>query len=409
MKLLFCFDIRSLCDRNNRYYSLAAGWNNLFFERYLTAFEHISVFTRVKYVEQCDLSEIQRIGSERISVIPLPYYHGPYQYLFVRNHLKRTIEEQAKPGRAYILRGPSIVSTFLSKALKTQKIPYALEFVADPYEIFNTMSHPFAYLFRYFGVNDAKYLINNASAAVYVTNSYLQKRYPATENVFTDSISNVALHKEDIQQSVKVYKTTETFKMISIGSLDQMYKAPDIVLNAVYFLKQQGISVNLTWLGDGKFRPKMEQLARKLGIVNQVFFAGNICDRKKVFEYLNNSDLFVLVSLSEGLPRAMIEAMACGLPCIGSNVGGIPELLDSETIIPTRAIHPLVEKIKQFIYDSIFYEHHSRCNLLKSYEFEYSVLEKKRLVFFNEIKRLTNINSETIELRDGSKKNYGID
>jgi glycosyltransferase involved in cell wall biosynthesis len=60
---------------------------------------------------------------------------------------------------------------------------------------------------------------------------------------------------------------------------------------------------------------------------------------------LAHSDVFVLPSRSEGLPRAMIEAMAMGLVCVGSRVGGVTELLDDDLLVPPGDAVALADRL----------------------------------------------------------------
>ena len=69
------------------------------------------------------------------------------------------------------------------------------------------------------------------------------------------------------------------------------------------------MNCKLTWLGEGKHKEAMRKLASTLHISNDVIFKGNV-SRDEVDETLRNTDLFLLVSRTEGLPRALIEAMA---------------------------------------------------------------------------------------------------
>jgi glycosyltransferase involved in cell wall biosynthesis len=91
-------------------------------------------------------------------------------------------------------------------------------------------------------------------------------------------------------------------------------------------------------VGDGPIRNEMEELTVQLGIEGQVFFLGV---RKDVPELLSIMDLFVLPSLNEGMGRALVEAMAMGLPVIASQVGGVPEVVtDGKTGILVPAQNP---------------------------------------------------------------------
>ena len=92
---------------------------------------------------------------------------------------------------------------------------------------------------------------------------------------------------------------------------------------------QAGHDLTLRVVGDGKRRPDLEALAAQLNCRERIVFAGQLPSTAIIGE-LDRADLFVLPSRQEGLPRAMIEAMARALPCIGSDVAGFPELLPLE-------------------------------------------------------------------------------
>lgn len=99
-------------------------------------------------------------------------------------------------------------------------------------------------------------------------------------------------------------------------------------------------------------------------------------------EELKNSDLFLLVSRTEGLPRALIEAMAMGLPCIGTKVGGIPELLDEQALIHADDSLALANKIEFLL------NHMDVANKEASRNYEFaknyydSVLQERRESFY---------------------------
>jgi len=77
-------------------------------------------------------------------------------------------------------------------------------------------------------------------------------------------------------------------------------------------------------VGDGSERKSLESLARELGIGNRLYFSGFRHDAMNVFQSL---DLYVLSSLNEGIPIAVLEAMSSGVPVVATSVGGVPEVI----------------------------------------------------------------------------------
>lgn len=86
---------------------------------------------------------------------------------------------------------------------------------------------------------------------------------------------------------------------------------------------QDKLPSKLLMVGDGPERTQAEQLARDLGISHNVRFLGK---QDAVEEILSVADLFLIPSSSESFGLAALEAMACGVPVVSSNVGGLPEL-----------------------------------------------------------------------------------
>ncbi|WP_035238082.1 glycosyltransferase family 4 protein [Desulfobacter vibrioformis] len=105
-------------------------------------------------------------------------------------------------------------------------------------------------------------------------------------------------------------------------------KGQHILLSACGLLKKRGIQFSLVFVGDGEDRPSLEHLAQQLGINNQVTFTGAI-GQDQVVQYYNRADIFALVSFAEGVPVVLMESMAKQVPCVSTNITGIPELIEN--------------------------------------------------------------------------------
>jgi glycosyltransferase involved in cell wall biosynthesis len=98
----------------------------------------------------------------------------------------------------------------------------------------------------------------------------------------------------------------------------------DRLRRALARARAAGAPIRLLVLGDGELRPELEQLARDLGIAAAVSFLGY---RDDVVPHLAAADLAVLSSANEGTPVALIEAAAAGRPLVGTDVGGVADVV----------------------------------------------------------------------------------
>lgn len=106
-----------------------------------------------------------------------------------------------------------------------------------------------------------------------------------------------------------------------ISNFRKVKRIDDVV--AIFNKIQHTIPAKLMMVGDGPEREKAEKLCENLGISDKVIFFGNSNEIDKILSY---SDLFLLPSETESFGLAALEAMACGVPVISSNSGGLPEV-----------------------------------------------------------------------------------
>jgi colanic acid/amylovoran biosynthesis glycosyltransferase len=113
------------------------------------------------------------------------------------------------------------------------------------------------------------------------------------------------------------------FRLLCVGGMAPP-RAFDVLIEALASLKNPAIS--LTLVGDGPDRPRLEKLAARLGIAAQIDFAG-WKTQDELCPIYTAADAFVFSSFAEGVPVALMEAMAMSLPCVAPWIAGIPELI----------------------------------------------------------------------------------
>ena len=365
------------------------GFSMALWQRYLGKFNHVYVAARLQNVSEHSSDNLFKLEDKRVSVIGLPYYLGLVPYLKAKGSIKKIINSFIHPGDAYICRVPGNIGTIAAECLKKKGIPYGLEVVGDPWESLSPQAFesPFARILQVVAKRQLQKITHNASAALYVTNHILQGKYPVKEGVFTTGASNVILR--DDCYSAEPHKVVDREKnvqvrMLAVGTLAQLYKAPDVILKALAIVKSKGYNPFLTWFGDGRYRQPMIKMAEELGLKDNVNFVGAVKQDviRKEFE---QTDLFVHASRAEGLPRAVIEAMAYGLPCIGSSVAGIPELLSPEAIVKPNDVDRLAEKMLRFVENKQFAQSEANKNWDESKKYHNDILTERRLSFYDEL------------------------
>jgi N-acetyl-alpha-D-glucosaminyl L-malate synthase BshA len=134
----------------------------------------------------------------------------------------------------------------------------------------------------------------------------------------------IELDKEENTTSVchRTVMANENERIIThISNFRKVKRIPDVI--KIFYNIQKEIPAKLMMVGDGPEKEKAEYLCQELGILDKVIFFGNSNEIDKI---LCLTDLFLLPSETESFGLAALEAMACGVPVISSNSGGLPEV-----------------------------------------------------------------------------------
>lgn len=360
-----------------------------FWQRYLKVFDRVCVVARLRDVPSVD-ADWQVASGDMVAFAAIPNYLGPVQYLGKIASVKQVVRAAVGPNDAIIMRVPSQISNDLQPYLKANNHPYAVEVVADPYDVFapGSIEHPLRPLFQWLFPRTLRGICANAAAAVYVTKFALQQRYPCPN--FSVGVSDVVLPKERLVAAPRpVRQDLDVVTLVYVGTMSQLYKAPDVLIKAVAACIKQGLNLQLYMLGDGQYRSQLAELAAAQDVGDRIQLLGQLASGDAVQAQLDRSDLFVLASYQEGLPRAMVEAMARALPCIGSTVGGVPELLPPEDMVEPGDVDALAQKIREVVTDPARMARMSARNLEKAHEYRDDVLQQQRTDFYQHVRDRT--------------------
>ena len=136
--------------------------------------------------------------------------------------------------------------------------------------------------------------------------------------------------------------------IVTVGRLSKE-KALDVLIRAFDDLLETGLDATLLIAGDGPERTSLEALIRQLDRQNSIHLIGHVGDPRTVYAA---ADVFALSSLSEGLPNALLEAMACGVPVVATSVGAIPNVVADEfngLLVPPGETSPLALALSRLL------------------------------------------------------------
>ncbi len=319
MKLLFVHD-HKFRKVNNRLYS-TGGLSNEVLSRYSKYATHVTVIARILSEENSD-SQWSKIIDEKISILGGKYTYYP--------GLKKEINACDK----IVVRMPSILGLHALKLNRKIKKPCLIEMVGCAWDALWNSNSIIGKIIAPYMFFQNKYEIKNASYVLYVTDEFLQNRYPT--NGKSIGCSDVELRDFDdnvlFHRCQSINQCNEKKVLGTIAATNVKYKGQQDVIKALGKLKHQGkLNYEYQLVGSGN-QNFLKGIAKKNGVEEQIKFISGL-PHEKIFQWLDTIDIYIQPSRVEGLPRALIEAMSRGLPVIGTNVGGIPEVIEKPYLI----------------------------------------------------------------------------
>jgi phosphatidylinositol alpha-1,6-mannosyltransferase len=338
-----------------------------FFECHLRHFSEIEVVARTVAVREPP-EQARLVSGRGVFWRPVPRYAGLPEFLRRAPAVFAALARPGKAPAALLLRGPSHLANL--EYWRMGAIPFAVEVLGDPAMLYGR--HP---VHRAWFTANLRRQCRRAVAAGFVSRE-LERRYPSPRpHRFLD----IDLPAEAFG-APRSWPGPGTVHIVSVGGFDHPVKGHDTLLRAVARLP----FARLTIVGGGQLRGKLESLARELGV--PVTFTGQLGGPAAVREVLRAADVFVLASRSEGMPRALLEAMAIGLPAVATSVGGIPEVLPAEQLVPAGDPRALAAAIEATIRDQARYLRLSEQGIAVARHYSQETQRRSRDRFLQELR-----------------------
>ncbi|MCC6765094.1 MAG: glycosyltransferase family 4 protein [Deltaproteobacteria bacterium] len=380
MKLLVALEARLATAPDGTISSPTGVEGPAFWERYLDVFDSVTVAARTTPPRDDDTARRPSIAGPRVSIAPLPDYHGPWEWLRTRSKVRAALRGAIADADALCLRAPGPIAAAAWRVRGRR--PFAVEVVGDPHAALapgavKSIVRPLA---RRRLTRELRAMCRTADAVAYVTSAGLPERYPAAD--WWTSYSSLDLEDDAfIDEAALATRSAwrarpsrgtaiDPWRVVAVGSLAQPYKGHDVLIDALARLRTRGLVADLTLVGEGRLRAALTARAAQAGVTLRL--PGHVPAGSAVRACLDAADVFVLPSRSEGLPRALLEAMARGVPSVGTEVGGVPALLPGDRLVPpgdAGALAALLERLAARSADPLAwgsrdraaaYEHHVR-------------------------------------------------
>ncbi|NLK10964.1 MAG: glycosyltransferase, partial [Staphylococcus equorum] len=386
MKLLFVHGAERLKEDNDGNFYTDGSYTQEVWNRYLSISKRLTVIFRKEhkiYDPDYAKERFQLFDKSKINYVEIPDVTSSYASFFsfkTRLEINKIIEKAVLECDYLIARLPSSAGYAAIQYAKKYKKPYLVEVVGC---ILDTLwNHSYkGKLLAIHRYHIMKKFVKDAPYALYVSEEFLQHRYPCSgrsigcSDVILPPLCDTMLER----RLNKIYQMSHS-KTIVLGTaaaVNVKYKGQEYVIKAISKLNKEGYNFEYHLVGGGD-NTYLKNVAKKYNVVDKVNFYGSI-PHAQVFEFMKNIDIYIQPSNAESHGRVIIEAMSTACPIIGSSTGGIPELVSPEFVFKRKDVNDLIVKIKKMTKEKGLLE--AKRNFEKAKEFDKTVLDRKRNKF----------------------------
>ena len=382
---LFCFDGPLYKDCNGVYCNITL--TNEMFRRYFHVVNKLYVAVRTFQLNKTYVElNMKPLSLDKMVIIEVENFNSIKGMFFQKKALKKKIDCLLDEIDLIFARMPSQTSNVVLSRVQKKNKPYLVEVGGCAWDSFWNHGLMGKLIAPYMYLNERKY-IKSACFATYVTKVFLQKRYPNKHK--TINCSNVYLTEPQSrtldERLAKIEQMDPSRPVLgqAVNSIDVKYKGEHLIIRAMKDLKEKGIIAEFQVVGPG-IGDFLKKESEKYGVSDQIKILGTL-KKDKMTEWLKSIDIYTQPSKQEGLPRSVIEAMSLGCAAVGSNIAGIPELLDEECLFDPDNNKEIVNSLL-WVLDKKNMISQAKRNFEKAKEYQLDLLEQRRSVFFKEYK-----------------------
>jgi glycosyltransferase involved in cell wall biosynthesis len=383
MRAAFFHDARFGRSASGVYYIHGAPGYRVF-ARYLAHFDSLVVVGRVQEATGAMRTVASGPGIEMACAEQL----SPLQLMFGRA-IRRHVRNAMAGIDCAIARLPSAIGEIACREATRAGKPWMVEVVGCPWDSLWNHGSIAGKLLAPYAFFQTQRWVRRAPFVLYVSQRFLQDRYPcsgtsvACSDVVIERPAREVLERRLNRLDEGFGKRPATFGLV--GSLNVAYKGHETALRALALVARDIPRVKLLCLGEGD-PSRWRRRAASLGVGEKVVFCGSLPEGRPVLEWMDDLDLFLIPSHTEGLPRALVEAMSRALPAIGANVGGIPELIDRRITHPPGDHRRLAQLIKALLESRVRMKELALRNWSTAANYTLDILEDRRGRFFQMFK-----------------------
>lgn len=358
-----------------------------YWQEYLEVFDEVIVTARVKWSDQKP-GGMLRADGDGVSFFGISNYLGIKSFLI---RLPLTFWQTFKATRhadCYLLRAGNVGMLVWINLLLTGKQRYAFECMAHIKEGIAT-ERPRTFSYNIISKLSDRICRTQAKGAICssYTSEFLRNTYPGKKRELEFVFSGVRLSPEVITSPrPKEFFEKLPFRFISIGRVERQKGHAWLINAASELAKRKDIpDWKLDIVGPGSQVNVLRQQVQLLELDGKVKIVGGVPWGPELFSCIDSSFLFVLPSLTEAMPRALIEAMARGIPAIGSNVGGVPELLAKEELVEVGDVTALADRMAKYMTNPDKLAEMSASNFKRAQDFRIETTRAIKMAFWRRI------------------------
>ncbi|WP_226536271.1 glycosyltransferase [Fictibacillus halophilus] len=380
MRIMFA--ISSQYFKNDEGVWTTTSYNNTMWGEYLENLSEIFVVAPIKKVTTLPkgCKKADRNGVKFIDSSDLKSFN-PIRIIKLKKYLKQ-ISKQVDGG---ILHSPCFESELVYSALKRYKKPYVVESRGEQsmHEGFlKARGVPFPKLIKSFFYKMHMKHLESAYGCIYVSKT-LKERYTPKKEIKQVVISDLRLPDNFIKKARKWNSVSEPFKLINVGNLSAYKDQMTLVKAFSELVSNNTKKLELHIVGKGPLEGMLKSEVEKLGIRDKVIFHGFVPWGEELFSLYDSADLFVLSSLTEGMPRVVLEALARGLPVVSTEVSGSIEVLPKECLVPVGNYKKLSVAIEKLIDSPEMLNQLSLTGVELMQDYREEILKEKKMIYFN--------------------------